>query len=201
MQKQFAAFKRITLTGLLFLVPLYVVLLIAKQAWTSLHSMGSTLAKIFGVSGVIGVGAPTALSVVLLILLCYCCGLVAHVSIVAAVRSRLDGWLAAYIPGYAKHRGMVEQKLDGKMPALPYASALIRQQEFWRPAYLVEQDPEGNCVLFLPDVPDTANGTVLLAKRPDIVLVPSLSANDLDGSLKKRGAGLSGIASRERSGP
>lgn len=198
MQKHFAAFKRITLTGLLFLVPLYVVVIIAKQAWTSMHSMGTTLAKMFGLTAILGVGAPTALSVVLLILLCFCCGLIAHVSVVAAFRSRIDGWLSTYIPGYAKHRVTVEEKLEGKVPKLPYSSALIKQQDFWRPVYVVEQDAEGNCVVFVPDVPDTSTGAIMLARRPEVVLLPSLSANDLDASLKQRGAGLLRRATPER---
>ena len=198
MKKHYAAFKRITLTGVLFLVPLYVVAVIAKQAWTSMHSMGTTLAKMFGLTVIFGAGAPTALSVVLLILLCFGCGLIAHVSVVAAFRSRIDGWLATYIPGYAKHRVTVEEKLEGKAPKLPYASALIKQQDFWRPVYVVEQDAEGNCVVFVPDVPETTAGAIILARRRDIVLLPSLSANDLEGLLKQRGAGLLGRATPER---
>ena len=195
MRKHFAAFKRITLTGLLFLVPVYVVVVIARQAWTQLSSMGTTLAKMFGLTHILGVGAPTVLSVVLLIVVCFGCGLIAHVSVVAAVRSRIDGWLATYIPGYARHRVMVEEKLEGKVPTLPYVSALIKEHDHWRPVYVVEQDVQGNCVVFAPDVPDTTTGTVILAKRPDVLLLPSLSANDLDALLKKRGAGLSATSS------
>ncbi|HVQ13081.1 MAG TPA: hypothetical protein VMS40_05800 [Vicinamibacterales bacterium] len=201
MQKYFAAFRRITLTGLLFLVPVYVVVIIAKQAWTSLNSMGTTLAKMFGVTDILGVGAPTVLSVALLILLCFVCGLIAHISVVAAVRSRMDGWLSTYIPGYAKHRVMVEEKLEGKVPTLPYASALIKQQDFWRPVYVVEQDAEGNCVVFAPNVPDTTTGSIMLARRHDVLLLPFLSANHLDASLKKRGVGLSSITDGGRTWP
>jgi hypothetical protein len=110
--------------------------------------------------------------------------------VIAAFRARIDGLLATYIPGYVKHRLVVEEKLHGKGSALPYASALIKQQELWQPVYVVEQDAEGNCVVFAPDVPDTSTGTIMLAKRPDVLFMPSMSANDLDASLKKRGKGL-----------
>ena len=166
MRKYYESFRRITFTGLLFLVPLYVVVVIAKQAWTSLNSMGTTLAKMFGLTAILGVGAPTALSVALLIVLCFVCGLISHVSVVAAFRSRIDGLLSTYIPGYAKHRVMVEEKLEGKVPKLPYASALIKQQDFWRPVFVVEQDADGNCVVFVPDVRDTTTGSIMLARRP-----------------------------------
>ena len=49
--------------------------------------------------------------------------------------------------------------------------------------------------MFAPNVPDTSSGTIMLAQRHEVVLVPSpsLSANDLDVSLKKRGVGLSSL--------
>ena len=46
--------------------------------------------------------------------------------------------------------------------------------------YVVEEDADGNYVVFAPNVPDTSTGTILLARRHDVLLVPSLSANDLD---------------------
>jgi len=64
--------------------------------------------------------------------------------------------LSKYIPGYATYRTMAEEKLRNKVRMLPYSSALIKQQEYWRPAYLVEQDADGNCVVFLPETPDTS---------------------------------------------
>jgi hypothetical protein len=44
--------------------------------------------------------------------------------------------------------------------------------------------------VFVPSVPDTSKGSVLPVAREDVQLVPTLSAIDLDASLKKVGAGL-----------
>ena len=190
MQKYFAAFRRITITGLLFLVPVYVLLVIVTQAWTAVNSLGTKLASLVGLKSILGLGVSNLISAALLVLLCFACGLIAQVSVIAAFRSRIDALLATYIPGYAKHRVTVEDKLQGKVAALPYTSALLRQQDYWRPVYVVEQDADGHYVVFAPDVPDTSTGTIVLARREDVLLVPSLSANDLDALLKKRGAGL-----------
>jgi hypothetical protein len=35
--------------------------------------------------------------------------------------------------------------------------------EYWRPRYIVEQGSDGNCVLFLPDIPETNKKRILLA--------------------------------------
>ena len=170
--------------------PTDVLLYIVNQAWASVNSLGTKLTAMFGLQSILGVGASNLLSGVLLVLMCFGCGLIARVSVIAAFRSRIDGLLATYIPGYAKHRVMVEYKLQGKGPILPYTSALIKQQDYWRPVYVVEEDTEGNCVVFAPNVPDTSTGTIMLARRHDVLLMPSLPANDLDASLKKRGEGL-----------
>ena len=73
---------------------------------------------------------------------------------------------------------------------LPYSSALIKQQEYWRPAYVVGQDADGNCVVFLPETPDTSRGQILIAKREPVRIVPSVTANQLDATLKQMGKGL-----------
>ena len=58
-------------------------------------------------------------------------------------RSRIDGLLATYIPGYAKHRVAVEDELQGKAPTLPYTSALIKQQASGDPCKSSRRTPMG----------------------------------------------------------
>ena len=94
MQNYYAAFRRITITGLLFLVPVYVLLAIVSQAWSSVSSLGTKLAAMFGLEIRPGRGRVSILSAVLLVLMCFGCGLIARVSVIAAFRSRIDGLLA-----------------------------------------------------------------------------------------------------------
>ena len=98
--------------------------------------------------------------------------------------------LSRYIPGYDTYKVIAEEKLQHKVRGLDYTSALIRWQEYSRPAYIIEQGDDGTCVLFLPDVPETNKGHVLLAKQDHVRVVSSISANQLDASLKKMGKGL-----------
>ena len=44
--------------------------------------------------------------------------------------------------------------------------------------------------MFLPEIPETNKGHVLLAKQDQVRIVESLTANQLDASLKKTGKGL-----------
>jgi len=189
-QVYLAKFRNIAIAGFLFLMPVYVVLVVATKAWTSLASVGTGLAKMFGLKAIMGVGASTVLSGVLLIVIWFACGLLVHVSFVNRFGKTIENWLAKYIPGYATYRTMAEEKLQGAAKTIPYTSALMRQQDLWQPVYVVEQDDEGDYVVFVPSVPDTSTGTIVLATQRDLRFVPSLSATHLDASLKKFGVGL-----------
>ena len=83
-----------------------------------------------------------------------------------------------------------EEKLHNKVKILPYTSALIKQQEYWQPAFIVEQDGDGNYVVFLPSVPETNKGHVLLAKHDQVRNVSSVTASQLEAALKNMGKGL-----------
>jgi hypothetical protein len=125
-----------------------------------------------------------------MIAICIACGLLVRFSFVAAFSRAVEKGLSKYIPGYDTYKAMAEEKLQHTVKILPYASALIKQHEYWQPAYIIEQDHDGNYVVFLPDIPETNKGHVLLAKQEQVKLVSSVTTNQLDASLKKMGKGL-----------
>jgi hypothetical protein len=45
-------------------------------------------------------------------------------------------------------------------------------------------------VVFLPEIPETNKGRVLLEKRDQVRIIPSMTATQLDASLKKARKGL-----------
>ena len=144
----------------------------------------------FGMKSILGVGGSTVVSSLLLIASWIACGLLVRFAFVADLNRKLEGWLVRYIPGYSTYKAMAEDKLQGKAKALPYAGALIELHGYWQPAYVVEQDGEGGFVMFLPGAPDTTAGSVLLARSDQVRLLSSVTANQLDASLKNIGKGL-----------
>ncbi|HEY6293547.1 MAG TPA: hypothetical protein VI455_18495 [Terriglobia bacterium] len=190
MKRFFTHLRDIGMAGLVFLLPVYVLFIVITKAWTSLSSVGTRLAGLFGMKSILGVGGSTVFSGLLMIALWILCGLLVRFSFVAAFNRAVEKLLSKYIPGYDTYRAMAEEKLHHKAKILPYTSALIKVQEYWQPAYVVEQDGDGNCVVFLPDTPNTHTGHVLLAKQDQVRLVSSVPADQLDGYLKKLGKGL-----------
>jgi len=178
------------MAGLLFLLPIYVVFILFAKAWTPLSAAGKKIAELAGLNSVLGVAGSTILTVILLVATWLLCGLLVRFSFIAALSKAAERWLSKNIPGYDTYKALAEEKLKPSVKVLPYAAALIRQQEFWQPAYIIEQDANGNYVVFLPDTPETRKGHVLLAKPDQVRAVPSVTANQLEASLKRLGRGL-----------
>jgi hypothetical protein len=182
--------RDIAISGFFATLPLYVLFIVIAKAWKSLSSVGAGIAGMFGLKSILGVGGSTVFSGLLVIALWIVIGVLVRFSLMAALSRAAERAMSKYIPGYDTYKAIAEEKLQHKVRALDYTSALIRWQEYWRPAYIVEQDDDGTCVLFLPDVPETNKGHVLLAKNDHVRVVSSITANQLDASLKKMGRGL-----------
>jgi uncharacterized membrane protein len=182
--------RNVAVAGFFFLLPVIVVLVIVTKAFGALTSVGAKLAAMFGMKTIVGLASTSVFTGLLLVAICIACGLLVRVAFVSAFGNAVEAWLAKYIPGYATYKAMAEEKLQHKIRLLPYQAALIRQGDYWRPAYVVEQDRDGNSVVFVPEAPDTSRGNVLLAGRDQLTLISSLTANQLDASLKVLGKGL-----------
>lgn len=185
-----AKFRDITISGILALLPLYVFLIVIGKAWKSLSSVGAAIAQMFGLKSILGVGGATVFSTLLTLAIWLLTGLLVRYSFLGAVSKAAERQLSKFVPDYDRYKAKAEEKLQHKVRVLPYQSVLIRWEEYWQPAYIVEQDEEGNCVVFLPDVPEANKGHVLLARQDQVRVVDSVTANQLDAMLKKIGKGL-----------
>ena len=185
-----AKVRDITISGILALLPLYVFLIVITKIWKSLNSIGAGIAQMLGMKTILGVAGATVFSGLLTAAIWLVTGLLVRYSFLGSVSNAAERQLSKYIPDYDSYKAKAEEKLQHKVRVLPYTSALIRWEDYWQPAYIVEQDQEGNCVLFLPEIPETSRGHVLLARRDQVRNLDSMTANQLDESLKKSGKGL-----------
>jgi uncharacterized membrane protein len=185
-----AKVRDVTISGILALLPLYVFLMVITKIWKSLNSIGAGIAQMLGMKAILGVAGATVFSGLLTAAIWLLTGLLVRYSFLGSVSKAAERQLSKYIPDYESYKAKAEEKLQHKVRVLPYTSALIRWEDYWQPAYIVEQDQEGNCVLFLPEIPETSRGHVLLARRDQVRNLDSMTANQLDESLKKSGKGL-----------
>jgi len=182
--------RDVAISGFFALFPIYVVFLIFTKAWTHLTAVGAKISGVFGIKTIFGIHVGTALIGLLIIAIWFVSGLLVRISFMNTFSRAIERPLSKLLPGYAAYRELAEEKLQHKVKILPYTSALIKWQEYWQPGYIVEQDQGGNCVVFLPDIPDTTRGRLLVTQRDQLRVISSVTANQLDASLKATGKGL-----------
>src|SRR5262249_53160690 len=124
MKKYVRSLRDIVIAGFMFLVPVYVLF---TKAWTSLSTIGTKLAAVFGLKSIFGVGGSTILSSLVLIAIWLVCGLLVRISFVGSLNKAVESRLAKYVPGYATYRAMIEERVHRKEPP-QYASAPLRDQ-------------------------------------------------------------------------
>ena len=185
-----AKLRDVAISGILALLPLYVFLLVITKIWKSLNSIGAGIAQVFGMKSILGLGGTTVFSALLTASIWLVTGLLVRYSFLGTLSKAAERQLSKYVPDYDNYKAKAEEKLQHKVRVLPYIIALIRREEHWQPGYIVEQDQEGNCVIFLPEIPETNKGHVLLVRQDQLRIVESITANQLDASLKKTGKGL-----------
>lgn len=182
--------RQIAIAGFFFLFPIYVVFIVISKALMSLTSIGSKLAAMFGVKAVLGVGGYKLFTGLLIIAIWLLCGLLVRVSFIGAFSRATERTISSLVPGYASYRAIAEEKVARKTKVLSYTSGWLKQGDCDQPVFIIDKDNAGNFVLFLPDIPDTSRGRVLVARADKVRMMSSLTANELDAILKKMGEGL-----------
>ncbi len=190
MRTLFTNLRNIIISGLFFLLPMIVIFVILNKAWVALTSAGAEIASLFGMKSILGFGGVTVFTGVLLAGLLVLCGVLARYAFMVRFRQSLEEMLSKYLLGYDAYKLATEDKLQKKLRSLPYRSALIKQQEYWQPAYIVERGQDDYCVVFVPNISETGGGKILIKKSNHIRIIPTVNANDLDASLKRMGKGL-----------
>jgi uncharacterized membrane protein len=122
----FTHVRNVAISGFFFLLPVFVIFVIVSKAWTALTSIGVRIARVFGVSSIVGFKGSHIVAGLLMLAICFVCGLLVRVSFVAAFSRVTEKWMSKYIPGYDTYKAMAEEKLQNKARILPYASALVR---------------------------------------------------------------------------
>src|ERR1700751_1646062 len=132
--------RQLVISGFFFLLPVVVIIVILAKAWNALTSIGTRMAAVFGVSSLVGLKGSHIFTGLLMLAICMVCGLLVRVSFVAGLHNAVERWMSKYMPGYETYKAIAEEKLRNKTRIIPYASALVRQQEWWMPVYIIEQD-------------------------------------------------------------
>ena len=186
--KNLLQFLRTTLVGgILFLVPVVVLVMILGKALAVAHRLVDPLAAHLPVESVIGLRTPMLLAIALIVLFCFLAGFLARTALAQKTVAGLEAAALSNLPGYEFLKRVGESLLGVEKPGT-YPVVLARFDDAWQLGFQVERLENGLVAVFIPGVPQANSGEVYWM-RPDRVSpieVPPASALKC---LKRLGAG------------
>ena len=141
--------------GLLVVVPLYLSVLLLLKAMQSVVGLVRPIAMLLPE----WFPADHALSLLLVMILCFLIGAAVRTPAGRAIRERIEKSLFERIPGYALLRSLT-QRIAGKDEERAWKPALVEIEEALVPAFIIEELDDGRFTVFVPSVPTPFAGAV-----------------------------------------
>jgi uncharacterized membrane protein len=156
----FAKFVRATIVGgLLFLVPLILIVVVLQKGLGMVRKMVVPIASQLPVSRIAGVGVATILAVLLIVLVSFVFGLAVRTRLGRRVRDSLEYAIMGKVPGYAMVKGVLQGASGLESEDEPQA-ALIRIEDAWQIGFVTEVHPDGHRTVYVPGAPNPSSGSI-----------------------------------------
>lgn len=146
--------------GLLFLVPVILLLVILGHAMRLVGKVAAPIAAEFPVHEIAGVAVASLLAVIVLLLLAFFAGLVARTDTGRAVMRWFEESLLGGLPQYRMMKTMAEG-LAQVEDASGIKPALVSIEGGWQIGYVLEEMRPGWTAVFLPQAPTPMAGNVM----------------------------------------
>jgi uncharacterized membrane protein len=186
--KSISPFFRTTLIGgLLFLVPIIVVVAVFGKALALTHKLMDPLAEHIPVESIVGLRTPMLLAIVVIVLFCFLAGLFARTALAQQFVGGLEEAVLSKIPGYEMLKSTGESIL-GVEDEEGHPVVLMRLDDAWQIGFRIEELQNGLVAVYIPGAPDARSGSVLFV-TPDRVIPAGVSAAPTLKCLRGLGVG------------
>ena len=156
-------FKTTIIGGVVFLLPLAVVLFLLGHALQIVTPVAKPIVTAFDFERLgryADIGAGTALAVLLLVLISFVAGVLARTAAGARLASWFEDSVARGMPQYRMVKSMADgfAHIEGSDSMKP---SLVFMEEGWQIGYALEPVGDGWVAVFLPDAPTPMSGTLI----------------------------------------
>jgi uncharacterized membrane protein len=171
--------------GLFLMLPVAVIIVIGLKFYQIAIVPVREIANKFGIERPFLI---ELLFVFILLILCFFAGLLMHRGSVARFRDWLESNVLRFVPGY-EYVKMRLAILVGDEKSVFNRAVIVKIDDGWSPALLIEEGDDGRCTVFVPDVPKSNSGSVYLVD-PEQVRPLNVNFNRLDLAIRNYGKGL-----------
>ena len=187
MSEYFEKVKENCISGILFLLPVLILLILVKKVFGYFAKFGGGIAKMIGFDKIMGPYAANFFGALILIAFVYLCGYLVRMAFFKRMSDTIDNKLKEVIPGYEKHKEMAKKQLVDEPKVEDDIPALIQFGDYWQPGFLIEQDDEGNAVV---NIPNSDGSEIYVVPIQKVKILKDTTLSTLKGAIKASGKGL-----------
>jgi uncharacterized membrane protein len=176
--------------GLLVLVPVYLAVLLLGKAMSTIVGVVKPIASLLPA----WVPAEHALSLLIVLLICFAVGAAVRTRAGAALRDRLDRSLFGKLPGYDLFRSL-SLRAAGRSEQAGWKPAIVEVEDAYVPAFIVEKLDDGSCTVFVPSVPTPFAGAIYVL-TPDRVHEIDVPLAQAVRAISQWGIGTGGLVEK-----
>ncbi|TDW49849.1 putative membrane protein [Flavobacterium sp. 270] len=176
--------------GILFLVPIAVLLILIEKVYHIVQKITLPLSSHLPKVKILGLALQEIIGLLIIIVICFLAGIIAKTKAAKNLISKLEDSILSLIPGYSFMKGINEKLLGIQNENLKVI--LARVDDGWQFAFLIEQINEDHFTVFVPDAPNPMSGGVYFMEKERIKEVP-ISQKEAMACIRKLGFGSSNL--------
>jgi uncharacterized membrane protein len=161
MKNSFGIIKTTLQGGLLFIVPVFVIIYILAQVFMKLDAAMRPITDKLQYKSVLGLSIPWIMIMLALLVICFLAGLLASTKPAKKMITWLEESLLGHIPGYAFMKQAGENVI-GFSSEKSYQVILARIEDAWQIAFLVERIDDTNISVYVPGAPNPRSGSLYI---------------------------------------
>lgn len=180
-------FIRTTITGgIIFLLPLTLVLIIAKKALDILMKLSTPFADIFPHS-ILGFDGHQLLTLALLLIICFMSGLLFRLSFAKSWIKKLEDNFICYLPGYTLMKSVAADALRHEVD-VKMIPVMVQDGDAHMLGFLTEEEA-GYCAVFIPGAPHHEEGEIKIFPSALVTKI-NIPVNTAVKQIKSLGKGM-----------
>jgi uncharacterized membrane protein len=154
-------FKTTLIGGIVFLLPISILVLILGKAYQIMVKLSAPLASWLPIDTIGGIAKANLLAVIAIIVVCFVAGLFSKSRLASRLVESLESGVLLSVPGYTFIKGLTSG-LAGGDEENQLAPVLVRFDDYWQVAFRVERLADGRVALFIPGAPEPSSGSIVI---------------------------------------
>jgi len=187
MKGKFNFMKSMMIGGLIFFIPLMILIVILQKAFQIAAVLVKPIIKLLDITNVFGIGAEIIIAVIIILFILYLGGLISKTLIAKKIIGKLEDTILSKVPGYdiIKKTG---ESFIGFENNNSLTTVLARIEDAWQLAFLIEEIEGEQYAVYIPGAPNPLSGSVYFLEKERIKKT-NVSMKDTMKCLRGLGAG------------